>query len=130
MDYINKFKINGVVTSCEEQHLKTEKGYAFTVTKIMLEQQEDNGKYIKRNVFEIQIDFNKHNIMEGDTVEIKGSIRSNPSKDGTKWFTSLVGTECNVINRQRKTGYKVYQNTEQSEPNPCLNNEDNEDCPF
>lgn len=128
MDNINKFKINGVVTNCEEQHLKTEKGYAFTLNKIMLEQQEDNGKYTKRSIFEIQIDFNKHNIMEGDTVEIKGSIRSNPSKDGTKWFMSLIGTECNVINRQKKTGYKVYREAEQPEPNPCLS--EGEDCPF
>lgn len=128
MDYINKFKINGVVTNCEEQHLKTEKGYAFTLTKIKLEQQEDKGSFIKKNIFEIQIDFNKHNIMEGDTVEIKGSIRSNPSKDGTKWFISLVGTECNVINRPRKSEYKTYQNTEQPESNPCLN--EGEDCPF
>lgn len=128
MDYINKFKINGVVTNCSEQHLKTERGYDFTVTKIMLEQQEDNGRYTKRNIFEIQIDFNKHNIMEGDTVEIKGSIKTNPNKDGTRWFTSLVGTECNVINRQKKSVYKAYQNTEQPEPNPCLS--EGEDCPF
>ena len=128
MDYINKFKINGVVTNCEEQQLKTDKGYAFTLTKIMLEQQEDNGRYIRRNIFEIQIDFNKHNIMEGDTVEIKGSIRSNQSKDGTRCFTTLVGTECNVINRPKKTGYKEYHNTEQAEPNPCLS--EGEDCPF
>lgn len=128
MDYINKFKINGVVTSCSEQHLKTNQGYDFTLTKIMLEQQEDNGKYIKRNIFEIQIDFNKHNIMEGDTVEIKGSVKTNSNKDRTRWFTSLVGTECNVINRPKKTGYKVYQNTEQLEPNPCLN--EGEGCPF
>lgn len=128
MDYINKFKINGVVTSCTEQHLTTQQGHDFTLTKIMLEQQEDNGKYIRRNIFEIQIDFNKHNIMEGDTVEIKGSIRSNQSKDGTRRFTTLVGTECNVINRTKKTSYKVYQNTEQPEPNPCLN--EREDCPF
>lgn len=128
MDYINKFKINGVVINCSEQQLKTGQGYDFTLNKIMLEQQEDNGKYIKRNIFEIQIDFNKHNIMEGDTVEIKGSIRSNSSKDGTKYFTTLIGTECNVINRPRKTGYKAHQNTEQSEPNPCLN--EGEDCPF
>lgn len=128
MDYINKFKINGVVTNCEEQHLKTEKGYAFTLNKIMLEQQEDDGRYIKRNIFEIQIDFNKYNIMEGDTVEIEGSIKTNPSKDGTKWFTTLVGTECNVISRQKKTGYKVYRETEQPEPNPCLS--EGEDCPF
>lgn len=128
MDYINKFKINGVVTNCEEQYLKTEKGYAFTLNKIMLEQQEDNGKYIKRSIFEIQIDFNKHNIMEGDTVEIKGSVKTNPNKDGTKWFISLVGTECNVISRQKKTGYKVYREAEQPEPNPCLS--EGEDCPF
>jgi single-stranded DNA-binding protein len=128
MDYICKFKINGVVTKCEEQHLKTEKGYAFTVTKIMLEQQEDKGSFIKKNIFEIQIDFNKHNIMEGDTVEIEGFIKTNSSKDGKKHFTTLVGTECNVISRQKKTGYKVYQDTEQPEPNPCLN--EGEDCPF
>ena len=128
MDYINKFKINGVVTNCSEQHLKTNRGYDFTLTKIMLEQQEDNGKYIKRNIFEIQIDFNKHNIMERDTVEIYGSIKTNSNKDGTKWFTSLVGTECNVINRPKKSGHKAYQNTEQAEPNPCLN--EGEDCPF
>lgn len=128
MDYINKFKINGVVTSCSEQRLKTNQGYDFTLTKIMLEQQEDKGSFIKKNIFEIQIDFNKHNIMEGDTVEIKGSIKSNQSKDGTRCFTTLVGTECNVINRPKKTSYKVYQNTEQPEPNPCLN--EREDCPF
>jgi hypothetical protein len=128
MDYINKFKINGVVTSCSEQRLKTNQGYDFTLTKIMLEQQEDNGKYIKRNIFEIQIDFNKHNIMEGDTVEIKGSIKTNSNKDGTRWFTTLVGEKCDVINRPRKTGYKVYQNAEQPEHNPCLN--EGEDSPF
>lgn len=120
--------MNGVVTSCAEQHLTTNQGHNFVLQKITLEQQEDNGKFIRRNIFEIQIDFNKHNIMEGDTVEIKGSIKTNSNKDGTRWFTSLVGTECNVINRPKKSGYKVYQNTEQSEPNPCLN--EGEDCPF
>ena len=128
MDNINKFKINGVVTNCEEQHLKTEKGYAFTLNKIMLEQQEDKGCFIKKNIFEIQVDFNKYNIMEGDTVEIEGSIKSNPSKDKTKWFTTLVGTKCNVINRQKKTWYKVYREAEQPEPNPCIDAE--EDFPF
>lgn len=128
MDYINKFKINGVVTSCAEQHLKTNQGHDFTLTKIMLEQLEDNGKYIKRNIFEIQIDFNKHNIMEGDTVEIKGSIRTNKSKDGTRCFTTLVGEKFDVINRPKESGYKVYQNTEQPEANPCLS--EGEDCPF
>ena len=128
MDNINKFKINGVVTSCAEQRLTTQQGHDFTLTKITLEQQEDDGRYIKRNVFEIQIDFNKYNIMEGDTVEIEGSIKSNPSKDKTKWFTTLVGTKCNVINRQKKTLYKVYREAEQPEPNPCIDAE--EDFPF
>lgn len=128
MDNINKFKINGVVTSCEEQHLKTEKGYAFTVTKIKLEQQEDKGCFIKKNIFEIQIDFNKHNIMEGDTVEIEGFIKTNSSKDGKKHFTTLVGEKCDVINRPKKSGYKVCREVEQPEPNPCLN--EGEDCPF
>lgn len=128
MDNINKFKINGVVTSCAEQRLTTQQGHDFTLTKITLEQQEDDGRYIKRNVFEIQIDFNKYNIMKGDTVEIEGAVKSNPSKDKTKWFTTLVGTKCNVISRQKKTGYKVYREAEQPEPNPCLN--EGEDCPF
>ena len=74
MDNINKFKINGVVTSCAEQRLTTQQGHDFTLTKITLEQQEDDGRYIKRNVFEIQIDFNKYNIMKGDTVEIEGAV--------------------------------------------------------
>ena len=128
MDNINKFKINGVVVDCEKLDIPTNNGNVFTLKKIKVEQEENNGRYVKKDVFEIQIDFNKHNIMEGDTVEIKGSIRSNPNKDRTRWFTSLVGMECNVINRPKKTGYKAYQNTEQAEPNPCLSEE--EDYPF
>lgn len=127
MDYINKFKINGVVVDCEKLPLKSNNGNGFTVKKIKVEQEENNGRYTRRDVFEIQMDFEKEGIMKGDTVEIKGSIRSNPSKDGTRWFIALVGTKCNVIHRPNAR-YQVYQNTEQSEPNPCLS--EGEDCPF
>lgn len=129
MDNINKFKINGVVVGCEKLDFISNNGNSFTVKKIKVEQEESNGRYVKTSVFEIQTDFEKDGIAEGDTVEITGSVKSNPSKDGTRWFISLVGTKCNVICRP-KTKYQVYNNNEQPEQNPCLNNEDNEDCPF
>ena len=120
MDYINKFKINGVVVDCEELPLKSNNGNSFTVKKIKVEQEKNNGRYTRRDVFEIQMDFKKEGIMKGDTVEITGFVKSNPSKDNTRWFIVLVGTECNVINRPKKSEYKAYRNTEQPEPNPCL----------
>lgn len=129
MDNINKFKINGVVVDCEKQDLKSTNGNYFTIKKIKVEQENNNGRYIKRDVFEIQMDFEKDGIAEGDVVEITGSVKTNPSKDGTKWFISLVGTKCNVMHRPN-TKYQVYNNNQRSEQNPCLNNEDNEDCPF
>lgn len=129
MDNINKFKINGVVVGCEKRDLPTGNGNSFVLKKIKVEQEEHNGRYVKRDVFEVRIDFEKDDIMEGDTVEITGSLKSNPSKDGTKWFISLVGTKCNVIHRP-KAKYQVYDNNEQPEQNPCLDDEDNEDCPF
>lgn len=127
MDNINKFKINGVVVGCEKQGFKSNNGNCFTVKKIKVEQEEANGRYAKTSVFEIQMDFEKDGIAEGDTVEITGSVKSNPSKDGTRWFISLVGTKCNVIHRPN-VKYQVYNNNEQPEPNPCLG--EGEDCPF
>ena len=129
MDYINKFKINGVVVDCKELYLKSNNGNSFTMKKIKVEQKKNNGIYIKRDIFEIQMDFEKEGITKGDTVEITGSVKSNPSKDNTRWFIMLVGTKCNVIHRP-SAKYQVYNDNKQQEPNPCLNNEDDEGCPF
>jgi hypothetical protein len=129
MDYINKFKINGVVVGCKSEDIPMKNGNSFTLKKIKVEQEENNGRYVKKDVFEIQMDFDKNNIMEGDVVEITGVIKTNPSKDGSRWFMSLVGTNCKVIHRPNAK-YQVYNNNEQSEPNPCLDNEDNEEYPF
>ena len=127
MDYINEFKINGVVIGREELPIKLNNGNSFTLKKIKVEQEGSNGRYVKRSVFEIQIDFEKEYIMEGDTVEIAGSVKANPSKDNTRWFISLVGTECKVTHRSNAK-YQAYNNDEKPELNPCLN--EGEDCPF
>ena len=129
MDYISKFKINGVVVGCEKMDYKSSNGKIFTIKKIKVEQENDNGRYVRRYVFEIQMDFEKDGITEGDAVEITGSVKSDPNKDGTRWFISLVGTKCNVIHRSNAK-YQVYNNNEQQEFNPCLNNEEKEDYPF
>lgn len=127
MDNINKFKINGVVVDCESRELTTKNGNVFTLKTIKVEQEESNGRYTRKDVFEIQMDFEKNDIKKGDTVEITGSVKTNPSKDGTRHFMTLIGTGCKVIYRPN-IKYRAYNNDEEPEPNPCLN--EGEDCPF
>jgi hypothetical protein len=129
MDDINKFKINGIVVDCKSEDIPMKNGNTFTLNKISAMQENDNGRYVKKDVFEIQMDFEKNGIQKGDIVEITGVIKTNPSKDGSRWFVSLVGTNCNTIHRPNAK-YQVYNNNKQSEPNPCLDNEDNEEYPF
>lgn len=127
MDNINKFKINGVVVDCESRELTAKNGNVFTLKTIKVEQEESNGRYTRKDVFEIQMDFEKNDIKKCDTVEITGSVRTNPSKDGTRHFMTLIGIGCKVIHRPN-IKYQAYNNDEEPELNPCLNEEG--DYPF